>query len=70
MVGPQGQLLKTGLQRAGLWPKEGEVSPSYGLTPQEMRRSMRSMLTCLDGEILLTAYYVLLLLTTFCDKDG
>jgi hypothetical protein len=69
-TGSQEQLarLKKGLAFAGVWPKAGEVAPPYGLSPEQMRSQMRSMLVYLDNELLLAAFYVLLLLVCFKEK--
>lgn len=60
----QVQLLKEGLQQAGLWPQPGEVAPPRGGTPQQLRRSIRDFAADMDGEILYAAYQVMLLMWT------
>lgn len=60
----QVQLLKEGLQQAGLWPQPGEVAPPRGGTPQQLRRSIRDFAADMDDEILFAAYQVMLLMWT------
>ncbi len=65
----QAKTLKMGIELAGCWANPGEVSPPNGIPPQEMRRQAHQIINHLQGEILLTVFYVLLMLFTLAPDN-
>jgi hypothetical protein len=62
-LSPTEQVIVRLLCEANLWPKPGEKSPPAGYTPAHMRRTIQKISKELNGEMLLAAYYFLMVLS-------